>query len=97
MKKNYCRLSRYMLILMVLTISCGSQQITGQAEEQPGQKTLESNQTPSIKPEGMSEMFKGTVVEVVDAGRPRCSQSMATQYINRYRFAYRRHITPTIQ
>ena len=69
MKKNYCRLSRYMLILMVLTISCGSQQITGQAEEQPAQKTLESNQTPSIKPEGMSEMFKGTVVEVVDAGR----------------------------
>jgi len=43
--------------------------MTGQAEEQPAQKTLESNQTPSIKPEGMSEMFKGTVVEVVDAGR----------------------------
>ena len=69
MIKNYCRLSRYMLILLVLTISCGSRQMTGQAEEQPAQKTSGNNQTPSIKPGGMSEMFKGTVVEVVDAGR----------------------------
>jgi hypothetical protein len=43
--------------------------MTGQAEEQPAQKTSGNNQTLSIKPEGMSEMFKGTVVEVVDAGR----------------------------
>ena len=69
MKKNYYRLSRYMLILLVLTISCGSRQMTGQAEEKPAEKTSGSNQTPSIKPEGMSEMFKGTVVEVIDAGR----------------------------
>jgi hypothetical protein len=69
MKKNYCRLSRYMLILLVLTISCGSRQMTGQAEEKPGKNTSGSNQTPMIKPEGMSEMFKGTVVEVIDAGR----------------------------
>ena len=69
MKKNYCRLSRYMLILLVLTISCGSRQVTGQTEEKPAEKTSGSNQSISIKPEGMSEMFKGTVVEVVDAGR----------------------------
>ena len=69
MKKNYCRLSRYMLILLVLTISCGSRHMTGQAEEKSAEKISGSNQTPSIKPEGMSEMFKGTVVEVVDAGR----------------------------
>ena len=69
MKKNYCRLSRYMLILLVLTISCGSRQVTGQTEEKPAEKISGSNQSISIKPEGMSEMFKGTVVEVVDAGR----------------------------
>jgi len=69
MKKNYYRLSRYMLILLVLTISMGCRQATGQAEAQPAGKTSGSNQTPSVNPEGMSEMFKGTVVEVVDAGR----------------------------
>lgn len=69
MKKNYCRLSRYMLMLLVLTISMGCRQTIGQAEDQPAEKTSGSNQTPSVKPEGMSEMFKGTVVEVVDAGR----------------------------
>lgn len=69
MKKNYCRLSRYMLILLVLTISMGCRQTSGRAEEQPAGKTSGSNQTPSANPEGMSEMFKGTVVEVIDAGR----------------------------
>jgi TOBE domain len=69
MKKSYCRLSWYMLILLVLTSPNGFRQATGQAEEQPAGKTSGSNQTPSIKPGGMSEMFKGTVVEVIDAGR----------------------------
>lgn len=69
MKKSYCRLSWYMLILLVLTISIGFWQLAGQAEEQPAGKTSGSNQTPSIKPGGMSDMFKGTVVEVIDAGR----------------------------
>jgi len=69
MKNKYCRLSRYMLILLVLTISIGFWLLTGQAEEQPAGKTSKSNQTPSIEQEGMSKMFKGTVVEVIDAGR----------------------------
>jgi len=69
MKKNYYHLSRYMSILLVLTIFIGLLQATGQAEEQPAGKTSGSNQTPTITPEGMSEMFKGTVVEVIDAGR----------------------------
>jgi hypothetical protein len=69
MKNKYCRLSRYMLILLVLTISIGFWLLTGQAEEQPAGKTSGSNQTPSIEQEGMSKMFKGTVVEVIDAGR----------------------------
>ena len=69
MKKSYSRLPWWLLILLVLTISMGFWQVTGQAEEQPAGKTSGSNQPPSIKSEGMSEMFKGTVVEVIDAGR----------------------------
>lgn len=69
MKKSCYRLSWYMLILLVLTISIGFWQLAGQAKEQPAGKTSGSNQTPSIKPGGMSDMFKGTVVEVIDAGR----------------------------
>jgi hypothetical protein len=69
MKKKYCRLSRYMLILLVLMIPIGFWQATGRAGEQPAGKTSGSAQTPSIKPGCMSKMFKGTVVEVIDAGR----------------------------
>jgi hypothetical protein len=69
MKKRYYRLSWRMLILLVLTISIGFWQATDQADGQPAGKTSGSNQTPSIKPGGMSEMFEGTVVEVIDAGR----------------------------
>jgi hypothetical protein len=69
MKKSYCRLSWCMLVLLVLTISMGFWQATGRAEEQPAGKTSGSNQTPSLKPGGMSDTFKGTVVEVISAGR----------------------------
>jgi hypothetical protein len=69
MKKKYYRLSRYMLIVLVLAISIGFWQATGEAEEQPAGKTPRRHQTLSIKPEGMSGMFKGTVLEVIDAGR----------------------------
>jgi hypothetical protein len=69
MKKCYYRWSWYMLILLVLTISIGFSQAAGQAEEQSAGKTSGGHQTLSIKPEGMSAMFKGTVVEVIDAGR----------------------------
>ena len=69
MKKKYYRLSWHILILLVLTISIGFWQATGWAEEQPAGETSGRHQTPSIKPEGMSRMFKGTVVEVIDAGR----------------------------
>ena len=69
MKHSDYNLSRSMVILLVLTISIGFLPANGQAEEQSAGKTSGSNQTPSIKPEGMSEMFRGTVVEVIDAGR----------------------------
>ena len=69
MKKSVERLSWYILTLLVLAIAGGFWGMAGQAEEQPARETSESNQTPSTKPEGMTGMFKGTVVEVIDAGR----------------------------
>ena len=69
MKKGYDRLSWYILTLLVLTIASGFWRTTGQAEEPPAWETSGRNQTPSIKPEVMTGMFKGAVVEVIDAGR----------------------------
>jgi hypothetical protein len=69
MKKKYYRLSWYIMILLVLTISIGFRQATGRAEEQPAGNTSGIDQGPSVRPEPMSGMFKGTVVEVIDAGR----------------------------
>ena len=68
MRKYYCRLSRYVLILLVLTIFMGLRQVSCLAEEQPARATPES-QSPSTKPEGMSKMLEGTVEEVINAGR----------------------------
>ena len=69
MKKSYSPLSWYLLILIVLTISLGFRPATGRAEEPSAGKTSGKNQIPPAKPKGMSEMFKGTVAEVINAGR----------------------------
>jgi TOBE domain len=69
MKKCDCRLSWYMLILLVLTISTAFWQTIGCAGVQPAGETSGRHQTPSVKSESMSKMFEGTVVEVIDAGR----------------------------
>ena len=69
MIKCYRRLSCYVLTLLVLTIPIGLWQVTSLAEEQPDQETPGRNQSPLTKPEGMSKMFEGTVMEVIDAGR----------------------------
>jgi hypothetical protein len=69
MKKGNYRFSWCMAILLVMTIAIGFWLTTGQAEEKPSGKTSGRNQTPAIKPGSMSEMFKGTVVEVINAGR----------------------------
>ncbi|MFZ0484562.1 MAG: hypothetical protein WAL93_14335 [Desulfobacterales bacterium] len=69
MKKKYCLLSLSMLILLVVTISIGFWQAAGRAEEKSAGETSGRHQTPSKTPKGMSDMFKGTVVEVIDAGR----------------------------
>ncbi|MGA9479875.1 MAG: hypothetical protein WBV21_19040 [Desulfobacterales bacterium] len=69
MKKGYDRLSWYVLTLLVLTIASGFWRTTGLAEEPPGRETSGRNQSSSIKPDVMTGMFKGAVVEVIDAGR----------------------------
>lgn len=69
MKKSFNRLSGYILTLLMLTIASSFWGTTGRAEEQPDVETSGSNQTPSIKPGGMTGTFKGTVVEVIDASR----------------------------
>jgi TOBE domain len=69
MEKKYYRLSWYIWILLVLTVSIHLRPPATYAEEQPAGHAPGSDQTPSVKPEGMSETFTGTVVEVIDAGR----------------------------
>ena len=69
MKEKYYPLSWYLLILLLLTISIGFWQATGRAEGQTAGKSSGRHQTPSKTPKGMSDMFKGTVVDVIDAGR----------------------------
>lgn len=69
MKKKYYRIACYLLILLVPVILSGFGQTTGRAEEQPAGDTTGADQTPSKKPESMTVMFKGTVAEVIDAGR----------------------------
>jgi hypothetical protein len=68
-KKGFECLSWYILTLLVLTIAGGFWRATGQAEDPPATEASGGDQTPSIKPEGMAESFKGTVLEVIDAGR----------------------------
>jgi hypothetical protein len=68
-KRGFGRLSWAILALLVLTITGGFWRTAGQTEEQSAVETSRSNQAPSIEPEGMSESFKGTVLEVIDVGR----------------------------
>jgi hypothetical protein len=69
MKKSFYPLSWYLLILLVLMICLGFRQTVGRADEPSAEQRSGNHQTPSKKPKGMSEMFKGTVMEVIDAGR----------------------------
>jgi len=69
MRKSDSGLSGYVWILLVLSIFIGFRQATAQPEEAPAEETSGRKPSPSIKPEGMSGMFQGTVMEVIDAGR----------------------------
>jgi len=70
MNSKLFRLSGYSVMLLALTICLGCNQVSGQAEEQPAVKASGGDSSASAeKQESMSKMFKGTVVEVIDAGR----------------------------
>jgi hypothetical protein len=69
MKKSYYRVALYMLILLLMMVSVGSWQAIGRAEEKPSGETSGRQKTLLTTPKGMSEMFKGTVMEVINAGR----------------------------
>ena len=69
MKNSDYRLSWCMLMLLVPAIFFGFRPATGRAGEKPAAESTGKQKTPSTKPEVMTEMFKGTVVEVINAGR----------------------------
>ena len=69
MKQKYCRLSWCLLILLVLTISIGFRPAIGRSGEKPAGETAGKQKIPSTGMEVMSKMFKGTVVQVISAGR----------------------------
>jgi len=69
MKNSYYPLSWSLLIILVLTISLCFWQSAGRADEPSAAEISGRDQTSSKTPKGMSDMFKGTVVEVIDAGR----------------------------
>jgi TOBE domain len=69
MKRKYRRLSWILLLLLVPAIAATFWQATGRAQEQPAAAASGKDQSPSKNSEGMSEMFQGTVTELIDAGR----------------------------
>lgn len=70
MKKNCQSLLKYMLILMILAFLAGGIQASLEAEEQPAKKAPAGNQIPSGNNQSnLSEAFKGTVMDVIHAGR----------------------------
>jgi hypothetical protein len=70
-KKNNLRKALIPILgVLALTISIGCKQVSSQAEEKHAAKASGSASSASVeKQENMSMMFKGTVVEVIDAGR----------------------------
>ena len=69
MKKNNDRLSWCLSILLASAMAATFWQTPGRTEEHPAGETSGEHQSPATKPEGMSERFRGTVVEMIDAGR----------------------------
>lgn len=69
MKINFSRLSWYLPILLVPAILLTFRPATGRADEPPAGATAGEHEGFPKRPEGMSEMFQGTVAEVIHAGR----------------------------
>jgi hypothetical protein len=69
MKKSNLRRSCYILLLLVLTFGEGIGRTAAWGTEKAGRPLIENEQIRSDDSEAMSEMFKGKVVEIIDAGR----------------------------
>ena len=69
MKINFSRLSWCLPFLLVPAILLACRPATGRADEPPAGTTTGEHESSPKKPEGMSEMFQGTVAEVIKAGR----------------------------
>jgi oxalate decarboxylase/phosphoglucose isomerase-like protein (cupin superfamily) len=70
MGNKFYRVSGCVALSLVLALFFGSRQMTSQAEEQQTEDASVSDPSVSVtEGQDMSEMFKGTVVDVVHAGR----------------------------
>lgn len=69
MKKKYDRLSKYGWVTVALTIGLFFILAVVSAEEPPALQTGIDDSPPSTQQEPMSKMFKGRVVEMINAGR----------------------------
>jgi hypothetical protein len=69
MKISNLRVIGYVLMPLVLAISIGAGQATGQTQALPGGKTSGGKPDASKKSTTLPGFFKGKVVQVIDAGR----------------------------
>lgn len=69
MEKHKTVLPRYLLILLAAALALTFRPATGRADEPPSGATPGEHESFPELPEGMSEMFQGTVAEVIRAGR----------------------------
>lgn len=69
MNKNQNRWTWYLIILLVSAVALAFRPAAGRAGEPPADAVSGEHDDHSRQSEGMSEMFQGTVVEVIHAGR----------------------------
>jgi hypothetical protein len=69
MEKKTTILLRHLLILLSAFIALTFGTASGRADERPAGEKSGDHPGPSKRPDGLSELFQGTVAEVVEAGR----------------------------
>ncbi len=69
MNTNLFRLSGIILLLLAMAASVGCGQAAGLSEGGPSEKSSDTASPAPAVPENMSEMFKGEVVDIINAGR----------------------------
>jgi hypothetical protein len=69
MNKRQNRWTWFLIILLVSALVLAFRPVAGRAGEPPKDEASGEHNDRSRRPEGMSEMFQGTVAEVIRAGR----------------------------